>query len=86
MPTIDFEVWCAACREGICENYDLKSTKYGTASFEATPCGTCMKNAHDDGLNDRQLEIDKLKETVEMLQREISSLKQELTNKDDCIT
>jgi len=65
MPNLDFEfeVFCAVCGEGICNNCEEGKTKgRGMPFIRVKPCETCMSNAkeqgYDEGYDKRDSEIE----------------------------
>lgn len=66
MPSIDFEVWCSKCGEGICNNYNIKGNRYGF-HFQADPCEKCLDNARaekDEDIKILQEKIDELEAKI----------------------
>jgi hypothetical protein len=50
MPTfeLDFEVYCARCGAGLCNQSDAKSD-HGGCSVAVEPCERCLDNANYEG-------------------------------------
>lgn len=70
---VDIEFWCAKCGDGICSHYRERPRREGV--FDAEPCEACLERAKEEGQeagrDERQGEIDELKERVEELERKL---------------
>ena len=60
MPSIDFQVYCGSCGEGLC-NLTTVSDRYGV-KVEVEPCPKCMESSKEDGYGEG---YDKAKEESE---------------------
>lgn len=65
--TVDFEVFCGTCGEGLCsESSTRKSRNRGYAQVEVNACPNCMKEKDD--------EIERLNDEIENLKEQIGEL------------
>ena len=56
--TCEFEVYCAKCGTGICNNCDTMKTYTRNANrLEVNPCEKCLQSAHDDGYAEAEEEF-----------------------------
>jgi len=46
--TIEFEVWCAECGEGLC-NLTTETTRRGKTGIDVGPCPSCLARAKTEG-------------------------------------
>lgn len=53
--SIDVQIWCGTCGEGLCH---LADEHRGGGGLDVEACPTCVQNAHDEGYNERDQEED----------------------------
>lgn len=62
MPQFDmvceFEVYCAKCGNGICNNCDTMLTRNrGANRLEVQPCTSCLEESHDKGYAEAEKDL-----------------------------
>lgn len=63
--TVDFEVFCGTCGEGLCsESSTRKSRNRGYAQVEVNTCPNCIEKK-DDEIEQLKIEIERLKYDLE---------------------
>jgi len=66
MPSIDFEVYCSACGEGLCNLTKVETRYGGTVTVNVGSCPKCKEQAREDGYTEGYDEgYEKAKEELE---------------------
>ena len=77
MPSLDFEVWCGICGNGVCYDTEVEGTTL------TVTCSTCKdrfedtESEKDSGISDRET----AEKALEEAQERIAELEQELIDK-----
>jgi hypothetical protein len=51
VPHIEFQVYCAECGNGLCNETEVKSGRY-EPEVHVAPCEKCLKKAYDEGYDE----------------------------------
>ncbi len=47
--SVDIQVYCAGCGEGLCNQTDSTTGRHGAPQLRVTPCEHCLDEARDQG-------------------------------------
>lgn len=77
--TIDFEVYCADCGEGLCNQSETrKSRQRQEDQVTVAACQKCVEAAFERGSDSRDSELADLMDQIKDLQQELQSWKDEV--------
>ena len=50
--SVNVDVWCSQCHDGLCNDTDVKHDSRHGSSFHVAPCKNCMENARREGFDE----------------------------------
>lgn len=69
---VDFEVFCAGCGAGICNNTDVRTSRTrGMPQLTVEPCKKCLEEARKVGASEKE---DELIDEINELKSELKAL------------